>query len=689
MALRAVLELFARVALVNCERLEVGDVRHDAGTVNRALLLRISRVALGGINQLAARAVGKLNLRRDAVGHRQRPLSGPYGLRRDAHRARAKQETKVIKKVAALADDAPAALVLIGVPVAGVELAGEHAVTCRLRAGNKVEPALQLDARRGEAAVEPYLHTLRMLRNRRINFGKLGARKTKRFLYEHMPPRLERGHHHRRVQMVACADQHRAVARLAKRGFGIGRRLGEAKLIADVIRAKRGVVDDRAKRNPALEARQQHRPGEVARADHVELLHRLGQALGRRDVACLGVGLGRRLARRVVRFAVLHHHADVARGAVPERLVHRQRVVEFHAPGGDRAEVEFARAQQMQTGLEVALLGPAHVADRVIRAAPLIRRIVPARAVRARETHVEFLVGKDAPRQLDLRDADIDQAAAVAQRVGALLDRCVAVGADTDHRGVDAVAVGPLANLVLQILRRRNHHPLGTHRGRVLAARLVEVHRHDARAVCLKQAGNQQADQPLPHHQHPIAKARLGLAHRLHRDGEQRRVGRLPHRHLLRHPGHEHVRHGDVLGMERALGAAARHAVADAKTGVAFIHRLDNPGRAVAERRRRREPVAHFFVGGLPADVPRGIDHLANLIRPGFGFLKQIHLGLLDLHFLSADRDDGVCRAHQHPARWRDGARHLLQFQPSVLILGNLFQCAKKLACTTNGVTVK
>ena len=124
--------------------------------------------------------------------------------------------------MAALADDAPAALGLIGVPVAGVELAGEHAVTGRFRAGNMVETSLQLDARRSEAAVEPDLHTLRMLRNRRVNFGKLDERKTKRFLDEHMPPRLERGHHHRRVQMVACADQHRAGARLAKSGFGIG-----------------------------------------------------------------------------------------------------------------------------------------------------------------------------------------------------------------------------------------------------------------------------------------------------------------------------------------------------------------------------------------------------------------------------------------------------------------------------------
>ena len=54
--------------------------------------------------------------------------------------------------------------------------------------------------------------------------------------------------------MVACADQHRTVARLTKRDFGVGRRLGKAKLIAHVVRADRGVVDDRAKRNHAPEA---------------------------------------------------------------------------------------------------------------------------------------------------------------------------------------------------------------------------------------------------------------------------------------------------------------------------------------------------------------------------------------------------------------------------------------------------
>ena len=528
-----------------------------------------------------------------------------------------------------------------------------------------------------------------MRRDGGVDFIQLGARQAEWFLDEHLPTRLERSQDHRRVQVVACANQHRAVARLAKRGLGIGRRLGEAELVAHVVRAERSVVDDRAERNPALEARQQHRPGKVARADHVEPGHRLGQAPGRRDVAWLGAWLGLGLPRCVVRLAIFHHHADVAGGAFPERLVHRQCLLEFHALGGNHAEVEFAGTQQMQAGLKVALFRPAHVADRVIRAAPLVRRIVPARAVGARKTHVEFLIGKDAPRQLDLRDADIDHAATVAQRLGALLDRRVAVSSDTDHRRIDAVAVGPLANLVLQILRRRNDHPLGTHRRSMLAARLIEVHRHDTRAVGLEQAGDQQTDEPLPHHQHPIAETRLGLAHRLHRDGEQCRVSRLPHRHLLRHLGHEHVRHGDVLGVKRALGTAASHAVADAKTGVALVHRLDNPGRAVAERRRRREAVAHLFVGGLPADVSCGIDHLAHLVGPGLGFLEQVHLGLLDLHFLGADRDDRVRRAHQHPSRWRDGPRYLLQFQPAVLILGNLFQCAKKLACATNGVTVK
>ena len=70
------------------------------------------------------------------------------------------------------------------------------------------------------------------------------------------------------------------IARLAKRSLRFSCSLSESKLVAHVIRTERGVVDNRAKRDFTLEARQQHRPGEVTRADHVESFHPPGQAPG-------------------------------------------------------------------------------------------------------------------------------------------------------------------------------------------------------------------------------------------------------------------------------------------------------------------------------------------------------------------------------------------------------------------------
>ena len=59
---------------------------------------------------------------------------------------------------------------------------------------------------------------------------------------------------------------------------------------------------------------------------------------------------------------------------------------------------------------------------------------------------------------------------------------------------------------------------------------------HDPRTIALEQIGDQQAHQALAQHQHPIAQARLGLAHRLQGDRAEGCIGRLPVRHRVRHP---------------------------------------------------------------------------------------------------------------------------------------------------------
>src|SRR5439155_20233330 len=101
----------------------------------------------------------------------------------------------------------------------------------------------------------------------------------------------------------------------------------------------------------------------------------------------------------------------------------------------------------MEASLEIPLLGPAHIADRVIAATPFIVWIIPSRPIRAGETHLEFLLVKSFPRQLDFSDAHIDQASSIPQRFGRLLDGRVALRGGANHDLVHAEAIRPGAHV--------------------------------------------------------------------------------------------------------------------------------------------------------------------------------------------------------------------------------------------------
>src|SRR5204863_7752302 len=124
--------------------------------------------------------------------------------------------------------------------------------------------------------------------------------------------------------------------------------------------------------------------------------------------------------------------------------------------------------------------------------------------------------------------------------------------------------------------------------------------------------------------------------------------------------------------VKRTLGAGAGDAVAYPKTSVRRIDRDDHPRGAVTERRRSFQPVAHLFQGRAPAQTAGGVQDFSNLIGTGARLLEQTHAGLLDLHFLGADADDRMGRAHEHAPGGRGWLRHLLQLEPAVLVLCDL-----------------
>src|SRR5262245_22787701 len=94
-------------APVNDEFLKIRDLRRQARAEDGADFLRPSAVALGAVNELAAGAIGELNLRRDTVRKWKTAGRRPHGLRGNPHRRRVEEETEVVEEMARLAQHAP------------------------------------------------------------------------------------------------------------------------------------------------------------------------------------------------------------------------------------------------------------------------------------------------------------------------------------------------------------------------------------------------------------------------------------------------------------------------------------------------------------------------------------------------------------------------------------------------------
>ncbi len=320
------------------------------------------------------------------------------------------------------------------------------------------------------------------------------------------------------------------------------------------------------------------------------------------------------------------------------------------------------------------MLGPADISDRIVRAGPLVGRVITAGSVAAREPHFDLFAESILPGQVHLRLADDDQATAVAQHFQRLLGRAVGGGRGGEDRGIDAETVSPGACLLPQVLLPGNDDSFRAHRRGQRAPGGCDVEREHARSAGTQESGNQQADESLSNDQHPLAQGGLQLPYGLKRNGRDGRVGGLPVIDAVRDVGGQHVGDRGVFGMKRAFGAADCNTITDAETRVARVDRLDDARGAIAERAGNLQTVTDFLDRRAPAERFGRVEYLPHLVRARARLLQQVHARLLDFHLLRADTDDGVGEAHQDAARWGSGERHVLQLEPAVLVLGNLLQ---------------
>ena len=184
-----------------------------------------------------------------------------------------------------------------------------------------------------------------------------------------------------------------------------------------------------------------------------------------------------------VRRRVVEQDPDRLQRAGGQVGVDRDRVVHRERAGDQRLDLEVLAGQQVQEALQVAALGPADVAGRVVDALQLVPVVVPARPVGPGEPDVEFLVVVGVPGQVQLGLADVDHPGPVPGQPGRGLDRRVGGAARGQEHVVGAAAAGELVQR-------------GRHGGQALVVRGRAGHR--ARLLGQPAAGldHVQADHP-------------------------------------------------------------------------------------------------------------------------------------------------------------------------------------------------
>ena len=272
--------------------------------------------------------------------------------------------------------------------------------------------------------------------------ARVGHRHGHRLLDEHRLARLDRRAGDRVVEVVAGGhvdDGHRGVVE----DLAVVRRApGEAVVLDGGADREPAAGAGRGQREAGvrLQQRQQHRAEVPAVADDPDAERAVPRR--RRGAADRAVrDRARRRGRRIQ--VVVEQDADrpVLRG---ERGVRLARVLDRVRRVDERLHAERPRRDQAQHLLEVAALGPAHVAERVVVALLLVGRVVAAGAVRGRDQEVDLLlvdlVALDADR--DVADQH-DPALPPARLEGLVEEPRVAPGGGHDHR-VRPAALRPL-----------------------------------------------------------------------------------------------------------------------------------------------------------------------------------------------------------------------------------------------------
>ena len=298
---------------------------------------------------------------------------------------------------------------------------------------------------------------------------------------------------------------------------------------------------------------------------------------------------------------VRQQESDTLQGARTEPVVDVRGLLDGVDARYQRRHVHRTVGQQIQEAGQVAALGPAHVASRVIDAVEFVAVVVSTRSVGSGKADVQLLVVIGVPRQVEPRLPDVDHPSSVPGKARCHLDRSVRVTTGGQQDVVRAQACGAVEKNSLDLAQARLVR-CGTRQGTGLlrspAPSLHHVQAHDLHAGGDEESHDELTDEPEPDHTCGLTQRDFRAPDTLHGD--------RAHRCECSVFGGNAVRYGDAqigrypihLRVEGELVARRRHQLTDRELLRTRADLYHHAAQRVAERRVAVQPAHRLLVRG-------------------------------------------------------------------------------------------
>ena len=489
------------------------------------------------------------------------------------------------------------------------------------------------------------------------DFIELGAGQAEWFFRKNIFTCLQGPHDVRRMRVVTRGDKNRIDLRIRKNDIRIGRGLCKTIFLHRCSSTHSGSVNHRLQIDVLLitQRRQQKSLGKFPQPDKTDIypVARCLLPAGEIDdnvVLCISLCAGIVL--------IIDENADKRLTPFEDHFVRIRRILQSKNMRDQWLQIEFILREKLQKSSHVALLCPAHVADRIVTPFFFIFRIVAPRAIRARKAQLDLFFVKRRTRDFYRHRPHDDDRAPVADDLTGEQQRAAVFGAGGYDDAVRANSLSECLNMRRHIVLQRVQSQInGTvlpfsrpARGQI-ENKISDIDSDHMTSGSLENLRGQLPQQAQPDHRDTLAQGDIRLAHPLHGDGTKGGKRSVLKRHRRWNFCSQIQRDVIHLRMRGIAAAGTGNAIPWLEGAYIFANLHNRTSAGIPQLQRRIEPVLNQLVG-FPKSLSLHLaDNLTHEIRPRLSLAEHRSLSRGHGSFLRAGADQTISSLHQHPIR--------------------------------------